>query len=174
MLSVTNCVTRLCFFFSFSFQGRVNLKKPDHKFFVMETDDYGSNNGLPPVVKRTIFFGREVGAADRHLLPMYQLKSRKYIGPTAMDAEMAFLMANQGLARPGKLVYDPFVGTGSILVAAAHFGAMTMVCTCADTCAFDFLFMSLCLADKVFSGCRYRYKGCAGWSWPRLQCLEQL
>ncbi|KAG8077161.1 hypothetical protein GUJ93_ZPchr0006g46152 [Zizania palustris] len=43
-----------------------------------------------------------------------------------MDAEMAFLMANQGLARPGKLVYDPFVGTGSILVAAAHYGAMTM------------------------------------------------
>ncbi|WVZ75032.1 hypothetical protein U9M48_023128 [Paspalum notatum var. saurae] len=108
------------------FKGRVNLKKPDHKFFVMETDDYGSNNGLPPVAKRTIFFGREVGAADRHLLPMYQLKSRKYIGPTAMDAEMAFLMANQGLAQPGKLVYDPFVGTGSILVAAAHFGAMTM------------------------------------------------
>ncbi|KAL5208467.1 hypothetical protein ABZP36_032902 [Zizania latifolia] len=108
------------------FKGRVNLKKPDHKFFVMETDDYGCNNGLPPVVQRTTFFGREVGAADRHLLPTYQLKSRKYIGPTAMDAEMAFLMANQGLARPGKLVYDPFVGTGSILVAAAHFGAMTM------------------------------------------------
>ncbi|KAK7827863.1 trna (guanine(10)-n2)-methyltransferase like protein [Quercus suber] len=43
-----------------------------------------------------------------------------------MDAEMAFLMANQALATPGKLVYDPFVGTGSILVAAAHFGAMTM------------------------------------------------
>ncbi|OEL20647.1 tRNA (guanine(10)-N2)-methyltransferase-like protein [Dichanthelium oligosanthes] len=93
------------------FKGRVNLKKSDHKFFVMETDDYGSNNGLPPVARRTIFFGREVGAADRHLLPMYQLKSRKYIGPTAMDAEMAFLMANQGLTRPGKLVYDPFVGT---------------------------------------------------------------
>ncbi|KAF3341912.1 tRNA (guanine(10)-N2)-methyltransferase [Carex littledalei] len=36
-------------------------------------------------------------------------------------------VANQGLAGPGKLVYDPFVGTGSILVAAAHFGAMTMV-----------------------------------------------
>ena len=44
-----------------------------------------------------------------------------------MDAEMAFLMANQSLANTGKLVYDPFVGTGSILVAASHFGAMTMV-----------------------------------------------
>lgn len=112
------------------FQGRVDLRNPDHKFWLMETDDYGSNNGLPPVMQRSIFFGREVGAADRKLLPTYQLKSRKYLGPTAMDAEMAFLMANQGLAQPGKLVYDPFVGTGSILVAAAHFGAMTMVCFC--------------------------------------------
>uniref|UniRef100_A0A1D1YUQ8 tRNA (guanine(10)-N(2))-methyltransferase n=1 Tax=Anthurium amnicola TaxID=1678845 RepID=A0A1D1YUQ8_9ARAE len=108
------------------FKGRVDLRNPDHKFWLMETDDYGSNNGLPPVVKKRIFFGREIGAADRKLLPTYQLKSRKYLGPTAMDAEMAFLMANQGLAQPGKLIYDPFVGTGSILVAAAHFGAMTM------------------------------------------------
>ena len=26
----------------------------------------------------------------------------------------------------GHLVYDPFVGTGSILVAASHFGAVTV------------------------------------------------
>ena len=94
----------------------------------METDDYGAHNGLPPVVQKRIFFGRLVGGADRKLLPTYQLKSRRYLGPTAMDAEMAFLMANQAQVMPGKLVYDPFVGTGSILVAAAHFGAMTMVC----------------------------------------------
>ncbi|XP_047315113.1 tRNA (guanine(10)-N2)-methyltransferase homolog [Impatiens glandulifera] len=108
------------------FQGRVSLKNPEHKFWLMETDDYGKNNGLPPIIERRIFFGREVGAADRSLLPTYQLKSRTYLGPTAMDAEMAFLMANQALVTNAKLVYDPFVGTGSILVAAAHFGAMTM------------------------------------------------
>ncbi|XP_052194151.1 uncharacterized protein LOC127802402 [Diospyros lotus] len=108
------------------FKGRANLRNPDHKFCLMETDDYGNNNGLPPIVHRRLFFGREVGAADRKLLPTYQLKSRTYLGPTAMDAEMAFLMANQALVTPGKLVYDPFVGTGSILIAAAHFGAMTM------------------------------------------------
>lgn len=28
--------------------------------------------------------------------------------------------------RPRSLVYDPFVGTGSILVAAAHYGAHTL------------------------------------------------
>ncbi|XP_048424575.1 tRNA (guanine(10)-N2)-methyltransferase homolog [Pyrus x bretschneideri] len=108
------------------FKGRVNLKSPEHKFWLMETDDYGVNNGLPPIVQRRIFFGREIGGADRKLLPTYQLKSRTYLGPTAMDAEIAFLMANQALVTPGKLVYDPFVGTGSILIAAAHFGAMTM------------------------------------------------
>lgn len=120
-----SCRLKLSQFF---FQGRVNLRNPDHKFWVLETDDYNSSNGLPPVAQRRIFFGREVGTADRKLLPTYELKSRTYLGPTAMDAEMAFLMANQALAAPGKLVYDPFVGTGSILVAAAHFGAMTMVC----------------------------------------------
>ncbi|KAM7250599.1 hypothetical protein ACFE04_022482 [Oxalis oulophora] len=108
------------------FKGRVNLKTPEHNFWLIETDDYGESNGLPPVVGKRIFFGREVGCADRSLLPTYQLKSRTYLGPTAMDAEMAFLMANQAQATPGKLVFDPFVGTGSILVAAAHYGAMTM------------------------------------------------
>ncbi|KAJ8767843.1 hypothetical protein K2173_020783 [Erythroxylum novogranatense] len=108
------------------FQGRVDLKNPENKFWLMETDDHGANNGLPPIVKRTVFFGREIGGADRKRIPTYQLKSRMYLGPTAMDAEMAFLMANQALVTSGKLVYDPFVGTGSILIAAAHFGAMTM------------------------------------------------
>lgn len=105
----------------------MNLRNPDHKFCLMDNNDYGDTNGLPPIVQRRIFFGREIGAADRKILQTYQLKSRKYLGPTAMDAEIAFLMANQAQVKPGKLVYDPFVGTGSILVAAAHFGAMTMV-----------------------------------------------
>ncbi|KAG9151847.1 hypothetical protein Leryth_002115 [Lithospermum erythrorhizon] len=108
------------------FEGRVSLRDPENIFWLMEADDYGSNNGLPPITEKRIFFGREIGCADRKLLPTYQLKSRTYLGPTAMDAEMAFLMANQAQAKSGKLVYDPFVGTGSILVAAAHYGAMTM------------------------------------------------
>ncbi|KAL0384519.1 UNVERIFIED_CONTAM: tRNA (guanine(10)-N2)-methyltransferase [Sesamum radiatum] len=108
------------------FRGKVNLRNPEHRFCLMDNDDYGDNNGLPPIVQRRIFFGREVGSSDRKILQTYQLKSRKYLGPTAMDAEMAFLMANQAQVKPGKLVYDPFVGTGSILIAAAHFGAMTM------------------------------------------------
>ena len=43
-----------------------------------------------------------------------------------MDHEMALLMCNQALARPGRLIYDPFTGTGSILLAASFWGALTM------------------------------------------------
>ena len=43
-----------------------------------------------------------------------------------MESEVTVLMANQVLASPGKLVYDPFVGTGSMLYLCAHFGAYVM------------------------------------------------
>lgn len=33
---------------------------------------------------------------------------------------------SQGLARPGSLVFDPFCGTGSCLIPAAHFGSLTL------------------------------------------------
>ena len=35
-------------------------------------------------------------------------------------------MANQALASPGDLVYDPFVGSGSIALACSHFGAKVL------------------------------------------------
>jgi tRNA G10 N-methylase Trm11 len=37
---------------------------------------------------------------------------------------MSAVLAPQ--VRRGDLVYDPFVGTGSLLVAAAHLGALTL------------------------------------------------
>jgi len=43
-----------------------------------------------------------------------------------MDTELAFIMANQALADSGSLILDPFAGTGSILVACAHFGSTSM------------------------------------------------
>jgi tRNA G10 N-methylase Trm11 len=43
-----------------------------------------------------------------------------------MDPLLALVMANQALVCDGALVYDPFVGTGSLLVSASHFGAYTL------------------------------------------------
>lgn len=43
-----------------------------------------------------------------------------------MEATLSLLMANQAMVKPGDLVFDPFVGTGSLLVAAAKFGGYVM------------------------------------------------
>lgn len=69
--------------------------------------------------------GRWLGNGARALCYKYDLKKRGYISTTSMDSELALVTANMALAGPGKLIYDPFVGTGSFPVAAAHFGALT-------------------------------------------------
>ncbi|KAH8994742.1 tRNA guanosine-2'-O-methyltransferase [Lactarius hatsudake] len=73
---------------------------------------------------REAFFGRllEQGSA-RSLIKMFDVKKRQYFGNTSMEAEISLLMANQTLASPGKLIYDPFIGTGSLAYTTAHFGA---------------------------------------------------
>jgi hypothetical protein len=53
----------------------------------------------------------------------YDLKKRVYLGPTSLDHALAFLLANLAQLRRGHLALDPFVGTGSILVALTHMGA---------------------------------------------------
>ena len=52
------------------------------------------------------------------------MKKRLYIGPTSLDPALALIMANLGLVDRHRIVLDPFVGTGSILVAVAHFEAL--------------------------------------------------
>eukprot|EP00887_Chlorella_sp_A99_P004084 scaffold23.g4084.t1 len=72
------------------------------------------------------YFGRQVGASERTVIARYALPSRRYLGPTSMDTETSFVMCNQGRVHKGSVVYDPFVGTGSILLSAAHLGAHTL------------------------------------------------
>lgn len=43
-----------------------------------------------------------------------------------MDVELAFLMCNMTRVRKSAFVFDPFVGTGGLLVPAAHYGAVTL------------------------------------------------
>lgn len=56
----------------------------------------------------------------------YTLTKRRYLGPTSMDHELSFIMCNLGHVRRASLVYDPFAGTGSILVAAAAWGGRVL------------------------------------------------
>ena len=105
----------------------MDLKKPDVTFWLVQSLTHVGNNGLPPPTDPWMCFARQLAMSDRSAVTRFPLPQRAYLGPTAMDAEMALLMANQAQARAGSLVYDPFVGTGSVLVAAAHFGSFTLV-----------------------------------------------
>ncbi|KAJ1644077.1 hypothetical protein LPJ64_004198 [Coemansia asiatica] len=112
--------------FSFlGFMGPIRMKNAEQEFFVFE--DYGeSDKPVPNQQARMIWFGRVIGRGSRDLVDRFDVKKRTYLGNTTMDAELSLLMANQALARPGSLVYDPFVGTGSFLLTCSHFGACSV------------------------------------------------
>ncbi|KAI4117294.1 MAG: hypothetical protein LQ345_002448 [Seirophora villosa] len=102
------------------FNGPIKLRDPEQTFCIFEDCDGGVSS------PKKIYFGRFVSGSSRGILDTYTLKKRKYLSTTSMDSELALVTANLAHAAPGKLFHDPFVGTGSFLVACAHFGAHTM------------------------------------------------
>ena len=132
---------------------RVDLRRPTVKLWLWD-NSYAAANGpvtwagptaVPPcgwregrqsaglpcryTCGREVFDNRKVASK---VVAQFSLQNgRRYLGPTSMDAAIAFIMANVANARPGCLVLDPFVGSGSILVACAKLGAR---CMGADIC----------------------------------------
>ncbi|KAG5519475.1 hypothetical protein PMAC_002102 [Pneumocystis sp. 'macacae'] len=103
-----------------SLEGPVSMNNPEQIYAVLEEWQIDTQTLL------RVFLGRQLACSSRYLVGRFDLKKRRYIGNTSMDAELSLIAANQALARKGKLVYDPFVGTGSFLFACAYYGAMTM------------------------------------------------
>ncbi|XP_028393060.1 tRNA (guanine(10)-N2)-methyltransferase homolog [Dendronephthya gigantea] len=99
--------------------GEVDLRNPGTIFSLLL--DFSTEQMLHQLTK--LLFGRLVSNGQRHLIKKYSLKTRHFIGNTSMDAQLALLMANMAKCKDDSLVYDPFVGTGSILVACSHFGS---------------------------------------------------
>ncbi|XP_063540773.1 tRNA (guanine(10)-N2)-methyltransferase homolog [Cydia strobilella] len=104
-----------------AFDGPVKLKNPDIVLSYIEF--YGLDPNSVPEEPEDLFFGRWVADGQRDLIQQHSLKKRTFIGNTSMDPALALLAANQAQVRDGDIVLDPFVGSGSLLVAAAHFGA---------------------------------------------------
>ncbi|KAF5370810.1 hypothetical protein D9758_001866 [Tetrapyrgos nigripes] len=110
------------------FLGKIDMKKPDITLGCFE--EYIEKRGLirdrhdGDGQFQQAYFGRliEEGSA-RVLVKMFDVKKRQYFGNTSMESEVSLLMANQTLASPGKLIYDPFLGTGSMAYPVAYFGA---------------------------------------------------
>lgn len=72
----------------------------------------------------------QITDGNRTLINELSLKTRKFIGNTSMDPTLSLLMSNQALVKNGDLVFDPFVGSGSLLVAAAKCGGKLLKIHC--------------------------------------------
>lgn len=99
----------------FPFSKNVDLKNPEIIFKIIENSE-----------DHVIYFGTEVASnrvEEDTFHYKFDLKKRPYLGPTSTDHQLAFLMANQGQVSLGDFVYDPFVGTGSIVLACQYFNA---------------------------------------------------
>lgn len=102
-----------------AFRGPISLADPEVRFRVFESSP------LDDPTPTRLFLGRWIADSARRIATgTYSLKRRTHIATTSMDAELALVTANLALARPGGLVYDPFMGTGSFPLACAHFGAV--------------------------------------------------
>ncbi len=133
-----------------NFEGPIRMRNPDLGFTIFEEWSLNSsphhqrkpvsegsstspsqpllNHDTPisslPRAPHRLFLGLLLSLSPRHPLTLkHSLKTRPYISTTSMDATLALLSANLAHAGPGRIVYDPFVGTGGFLVAAAEFGA---------------------------------------------------
>ncbi|XP_049780749.1 tRNA (guanine(10)-N2)-methyltransferase homolog isoform X2 [Schistocerca cancellata] len=112
---------------SFSYlplKGPVRLKNPDVVLQYIEY--YGQDSNRIPEKPYDLFFGRWIADGQRDLITKLSLKTRKFIGNTSMDPQLSLLMANQARVQEADLVLDPFVGSGSLLVAAAQFGGYVL------------------------------------------------
>jgi tRNA (guanine10-N2)-methyltransferase len=100
---------------SVKFLGPVQIKDADLPCILLE-DRWLCE---PP---REYYFGVRVSQGARTEANAMTLRKRAYLGPTSMDSHLSMIMANMGKIGPGCLVCDPFVGTGSILVACTKLG----------------------------------------------------
>jgi tRNA (guanine10-N2)-methyltransferase len=100
---------------------KVDLKNPTLNLFIFE--QMRSRNNIENELVQ-VFFAREVAINSNSLQNDFCLKKRKFLNTTSMDPCLSFVMANMALCRRSSIVFDPFVGSGSVLVSCAEFGSV--------------------------------------------------
>ncbi|KAI3385207.1 hypothetical protein SNEBB_001949 [Seison nebaliae] len=68
-------------------------------------------------------FGEKICEGGRKTVENFTLKNRICIANTSMVPLISMMMVNMGEVKKNDIILDPFVGSGSIIVAAAYFGA---------------------------------------------------
>ncbi|CAG5133308.1 unnamed protein product [Candidula unifasciata] len=102
-------------------KGKINLSVPDNSFHLLEF--YKFDSITSPNEPQKVYFGRWVSDGQRDWIREYHLQNRHFIANTSMDACLSMVMANLAQVKENDFVIDPFVGSGSLLVSSAHFGA---------------------------------------------------
>ena len=116
-------------FDKFGFTAKVNIKQPERIFVIFRNSV--ENQKTKEIISTRYYFGIEMAGKDEkklHFYTKYVLTKRKYIGPTATDHLLSFLMANFAQIKEGQMVIDPFVGTGSLLIPPSHYKALCFGC----------------------------------------------
>lgn len=96
----------------------VDIKNPDIEYTIFL--DFNDTKDEYP---KGIYIGEKIAHGNFNFFEKFTLKKRMFINTTSMDADLSFYCAIQGLSKPGKVIWDPFCGSGSILIAAAALGA---------------------------------------------------
>ncbi|XP_043794567.1 tRNA (guanine(10)-N2)-methyltransferase homolog isoform X2 [Apis laboriosa] len=99
----------------------INKYAGPHKSFKIIVETFCKHFSQSEKIKKI-----DITSGQRNLIQKLSLKTRKFIGNTSMDPQLSLIMANQAQVQKGDIVLDPFVGTGSLLVAASHFGGYTL------------------------------------------------
>lgn len=97
---------------------KVDLKNPE-KTVVLFLNYEERGKTLP----LHIYVGIFMCDGNSKFVSKFPLNKRKFINTTSMNPSIALLSASQGLCGPGKIAYDPFCGSGSLLVACASLGS---------------------------------------------------
>jgi tRNA (guanine10-N2)-dimethyltransferase len=92
---------------------KVNLKTPDKTFVGLLTD-------------KKFVFGVKLAEISPTPFVERRPKKKPFFHPSAMPAKLARCMVNLAKPKLGELVFDPFCGTGSILVEAAFIGCRVL------------------------------------------------
>ncbi|CAJ1016677.1 putative RNA methylase family UPF0020 [Leishmania shawi] len=111
--------------------GEVEWRQPERAYYIFL--QHAVENALPGAkgwisngpLLRVFHCCLCVESSRSALLATYDLRKRPYIGTTSMPPEESLVMVNMSGVCRSHYVYDPFCGTGSLLIAAAHYGART-------------------------------------------------
>jgi tRNA (guanine10-N2)-methyltransferase len=99
----------------------VNLQKPDRLIYL--SIEYIEQGPLEPI---HLYCSVHLSEGNSKFPDKFPLPKRPFINKTSMDPALALYSGIHGLIGPGKIAFDPFCGSGSLLVGIASLGGLAL------------------------------------------------